>query len=251
MKILLSGYGKMGHEVEAVAVQKGHVICARVDPEAPGANARSFAPESLNGAEVVIEFALPEGIEERVRFYAEQRLPAVIATTGWQNKLDAVRDIVRKAGTGLMYGANFSVGANLFFEIVRKAAALVNHFPDYDVLGYELHHKRKQDSPSGTALTTGKILLEESLRKQNLAVEKLDRAIAPGELHFASVRGGYIPGVHTVLFDSVEDTLEITHTVRSRAGLAVGAVLAAEWIRDKKGVFEFSDYMKAALGGGR
>jgi 4-hydroxy-tetrahydrodipicolinate reductase len=241
----------MGHEVEAAAVQKGHTVCARIDPIAPGADSRGLTAETVIGAETVIEFALPAGIEERIRFYAEHRLPAVIATTGWQDKLAVVRGIVERAGAGLLYGSNFSVGANLFFRIVRQAAALVNHFPEYDTLAYELHHRRKKDSPSGTALAVGHILLDESSRKQKLCTDKLDRAIAPDELHFASVRGGYLPGTHTVLFDSPEDTIEVTHTARNRAGLALGAVLAAEWIRDKKGVFEFSDYMKDAFGGRR
>ena len=251
MKIMLSGYGKMGQEVEAAALQRGHTICSRVDPLAPCADAKTLSPDALRGAGAVIEFALPEGIEERARFYADARLPAVIATTGWQAKLETVRGLVAAAGTGLVYGSNFSVGANLFFEIVRRAAALVNRFPDYDVLAYELHHRRKKDSPSGTALTTGTIVLDESDRKDKLVTERLDRAIAPDELHFASVRGGYIPGTHTVLFDSAEDTIEITHTARSRAGFALGSVLAAEWISGRPGVFEFTEYMKQALTGGR
>jgi 4-hydroxy-tetrahydrodipicolinate reductase len=251
MKIMLSGYGKMGREAEAAAVQRGHTVSERVDPVAAGADYRELAAVRKPSAEAVIEFALPDGIEERVRYYAEHRLPAVIATTNWADKADSVRKIVEAAGTGLVYGSNFSVGANLFFEIVRRAARLVGRFPEYDALAYELHHKRKKDSPSGTALTTGRILLDalgESRGKKKLVTERLDRAIGADEIHFASVRGGYIPGTHTVLFDSAEDTIEITHTARSRAGFAVGSVLAAEWIVGKKGCFEFTDFMSEALG---
>ncbi|MBN2353748.1 MAG: 4-hydroxy-tetrahydrodipicolinate reductase [Spirochaetales bacterium] len=251
MKIMLSGYGKMGRETEAAALRRGHVVAERVDPIADGADFKSLDAVKAPAAEAVIEFALPDGIEERVRWYAAHHIPAVIATTGWSGKVSAVKGIVEKAGAALVHGSNFAVGANLFFEIVRRAAGLVGRFPDYDVLAYELHHKRKKDSPSGTALTIGNLLLEslgEDRGKNKLAVERLDRAIGADEIHFASVRGGYIPGTHTVLFDSAEDTIEITHTVRSRAGLALGAVLAAEWIAGKKGFFEFADFMKETMG---
>jgi 4-hydroxy-tetrahydrodipicolinate reductase len=247
MKIVLAGYGNMGREAEAAAIRRGHTIASRIDPVASGADAKDANAVRDGAADAVIEFALPEGIEERVRAYAERGWPAVIATTGWQDKTAAVKKIVDQAGGALVYGANFSVGANLFFEIVRRAARLVDRFPDYDVLAYELHHKRKKDSPSGTALTTGKILLEESGAKKTLVTEKLDRAIGANELHFASVRGGFIPGIHTVLFDSAEDTIEITHNARNRAGFALGAVMAAEWIKGKKGCFEFPDFMREVL----
>jgi 4-hydroxy-tetrahydrodipicolinate reductase len=252
MKIMLSGYGEMGRHAEAAALQRGHVVSERVDPVAAGAGYKTLDEVRSFSAEAVIEFALPDGIEERVRWYAAHGLPAVIATTGWTVKTAAVKAIVDAAGGALVYGANFSVGANLFFAIVRRAAQLVRLFPGYDALAYELHHKRKKDSPSGTALTTGDILLEElgPGGKKKLVTDKLDRAVGPDELHFASVRGGFIPGTHTVLFDSAEDTIEITHTARNRAGFALGAVLAAEWIAGKKGCFEFTDFMSEVLAKG-
>jgi 4-hydroxy-tetrahydrodipicolinate reductase len=249
MKIMLVGYGKMGHEVEAAAGQRGHTVSVRIDPVMPGADFKDLAAVHAPDAAAVIEFALPEGLEERVRWYAAHQLPAVIATTGWADKTATVKKIVEQAGIGLVYGSNFSVGANLFFAIVRQAARLVSRFPDYDTLAYELHHKRKKDSPSGTALTTGHILLDEFRSKKKIVTEKLDRAIGADELHFAAVRGGYIPGIHTVLFDSVEDTIEITHNARSRSGFALGSVMAAEWIMDKKGAFDFADFMKETLSG--
>jgi 4-hydroxy-tetrahydrodipicolinate reductase len=247
MKIILSGFGKMGREVEAVALQRGHTIAVRIDPVDAGADAKTLSKEIAATGNVVIEFALPLGIEERVTGYCAHKLPAVIATTGWNDKIGAIKTIVEKSGTGLVYGANFSIGANLFFKIVRAAVKLANQFPEYDLLAYELHHKRKKDSPSGTALTTAGIILDESSVKEKLVTERLDRAIAPDELHFASIRGGSIPGIHTVLFDSEADTIEITHNARNRSGLALGAVLAAEWISGKKGIYEFSDFMREKL----
>lgn len=237
----------MGRETEALALARGHIVTSRVDPVAPGADAKALTAAHNKTADVVIEFALPEGIEERIKLYTDLGLNAVIATTGWQDRKAAVQSLVMQSQIGVVYGSNFSVGANVFFEIVRRATRLFNRFPEYDTLAYELHHRRKKDSPSGTALSTADAILSQSLSKDKLVTEKLDRAIAANELHFASVRGGSIPGVHTVLFDSETDTVEITHNARSRGGFALGAVLAAEWICGKKGFFEFSDFMKEKL----
>jgi 4-hydroxy-tetrahydrodipicolinate reductase len=247
MKIMLSGYGKMGREVERIANQKGHKVCSRIDPLAPDADAREFSQETINGADAVIEFALAEGIEERVRFFIDNGIPTVIATTGWQDKREPVLSLVKNSSIGFLYSSNFSVGAHLFFEVVRYASGLFNRFPEFEPLAYELHHRQKKDSPSGTALNIGNILLAGNDRKQKLVTQRLDRPPAEDEIHFASVRGGYSPGIHTVLFDSLAETVEITHNARNRAGMALGAVLAAEWIRDKKGVFEFSDFIQDVL----
>ncbi|HEQ71627.1 MAG TPA: 4-hydroxy-tetrahydrodipicolinate reductase [Spirochaetia bacterium] len=249
MKLILAGYGKMGRETEAAAVKRDHVITARIDPAVKDADASSLTHAAAAKADAVIEFALPEGILDRVRSYAEWKLPAVIATTGWQQHLPEVEAIVRESGIGLVYGANFSVGANIFFDLVRRATRIANLFPEYDVLGYELHHKRKKDSPSGTALSTANIILDESATKTRLVTDRLNAAIRDGELHFTSVRGGYIPGIHTVLFDSETDTVELTHNVRSRSGLALGAVMAAEWIWKRTGCYKFDDFMREKLSG--
>ena len=241
MKLILVGYGKMGREVERIALARGHQIVGRIDPEVKEADAPSLTAQLAKQAEVVIEFALPLGIEERVRSYAENRLKAVIATTGWQDKKGVIAEIVKQYGAGLVYGANFSLGANLFFAIVQQACRLVAHFSEYDVFGYELHHRLKKDSPSGTALTLAETILKEYPSKNKIITDKLERAIAPTELHFASVRGGHIPGTHTVLFDSEADTIELTHRARSRQGFALGSIIAAEWISSQTGLFEFSE----------
>lgn len=231
----------MGREVERIALARGHQIIARIDPEAKEADAATLTPPLAQLAEIVIEFALPHGIEKRVECYAQNKLKAVIATTGWLDKKGLIAEIVERYGAGLVYGSNFSVGANLFFAIVKQAARLVAQFPTYDVLGYELHHRLKKDSPSGTALTLAEAILKEYPAKDKIVTDKLDRAIAPTELHFASVRGGYIPGTHTLLFDSDADTIELTHRARSRQGFALGSLIAAEWISNQTGFFEFSE----------
>jgi 4-hydroxy-tetrahydrodipicolinate reductase len=172
----------------------------------------------------------------------------VSGTTGWYAKLDELRRIVGVSSIGYLYGSNFSIGAHMFFAIAAAAAELASRSPGYDILGYELHHKRKKDSPSGTALTIAKILTTGHDRQKKLVTDRLDRAIAPDELHFASVRGGEFPGTHTVLLDSAFDTIELTHRARSRGGFALGAVRAAEWLAGRKGLFEVNDFIQDILG---
>ncbi len=247
MKAIILGYGKMGREVEAVLSQKKHEVAARIDSIIGEADARTLTQDLAVKADVVIEFALAESIAERILLYTRYNIPAVIATTGWNNQLAQIKKIVQDSSIGVVYGSNFSVGMNIFFELIKEATKIVNRFPEYDMLAYEIHHKRKKDSPSGTAKSIGSLILEEHIQKDTLVTDKLDRAIESNELHFASVRGGYVPGIHTVMFDSAADTIELTHNARNRSGFAVGAVLAAEWIIGKKGFFEFKDIFHQML----
>jgi len=247
MKAIILGYGKMGREVEAVLSQKKHEVAARIDSIIGEADARTLTQDLAVKADVVIEFALAESIAERILLYTRYNIPAVIATTGWNNQLAQIKKIVQDSSIGVVYGSNFSVGMNIFFELIKEATKIVNRFPEYDMLAYEIHHKRKKDSPSGTAKSIASLILEEHIQKDTLVTDKLDRAIESNELHFASVRGGYVPGIHTVMFDSAADTIELTHNARNRSGLAAGAVLAAEWIIGKKGFFEFKDIFHQML----
>jgi 4-hydroxy-tetrahydrodipicolinate reductase len=248
MKALLVGYGSMGREVERVLSERGHGVAARVDPVDPGAEHTSLEGARSVSADVVIEFSVPGAVLPNVRRYAELGLSAVVGTTGWQAHVGDVRQIVESSGIGLLYGSNFSIGAHLFFGIVDEATRRIDSMEQYDISILEIHHKRKKDSPSGTALTVAKTVLGASTRKKKVVTDKLDRAIEPEELHVASVRGGAFPGTHTVLFDSLADTIEITHTARSRGGFALGAVMAAEWIRGKKGLYEVSEFVRALSG---
>jgi 4-hydroxy-tetrahydrodipicolinate reductase len=251
MKAIILGYGKMGREVETVLSKKKHEVAARIDSIMDDADARTLTKELAEKADVVIEFALAQAIEERISLYARYNIPAVIATTGWNNQLAQIKKIVESSRIGVVYGSNFSVGMNIFFQLIKQATNIVNRSPEYDIMAYEIHHKRKKDSPSGTAKTIGSLILEEHEQKKSLVEDKLDRAIEAGELHFASVRGGYGPGIHTVLFDSAADTIELTHNARNRSGMAVGAVIAAEWVIGKKGFFEFKDIFNQILSNGR
>ncbi len=251
MRVAIIGYGSMGREVERVLLQRGHTVAGRVDPVQPGADSASLSESIAKGADAAIEFSHAEAVLGNAGLYARFGLNAVCGTTGWFGKLDELKALVSRAAIGYLYGSNFSVGAHLFFALVAAASELANSCPEYDMLGYEIHHKRKKDSPSGTALTLAKIITAKSNRKKKLVTEKLDRAPAADELHFASVRGGEVPGVHTVLLDSTFDTIEMTHTARSRGGFALGAVRAAEWLAGRRGVFEVNDFIKDILGGGQ
>lgn len=236
----------MGREVEAALKLKGHSVAAIVDPFA--GQESELTAEMAEKADGVIEFSLPDTAIANAEKYAELKLKAVVGTTGWYDELPKVREMIEKAGAAYLYGSNFSIGAHLFFHLVGKAAKLINPFPEYDIMGYEIHHKMKKDSPSGTALTTANRILENNQRKNTLLFDRCDREIQPDELHFASIRGGAVPGVHKVLIDSVADTIEISHTARGRMGFAMGSVLALEWLLNKKtGFYNVDDFINESL----
>jgi 4-hydroxy-tetrahydrodipicolinate reductase len=244
MKIAIVGYGSMGREVERVARTRGHEVSARVDPAQKDADAKALTEEIARASDVAVEFSHAEAVLENARACARLGLSVVGGTTGWYAGLDELKRIVEASTIGYLYGSNFSIGAHLFFALVAAAADLANPCPEYDMMGWEVHHKRKKDSPSGTALTLARIVTGRSERKKRVVTERLDRAPAPDELHFASVRGGEEPGTHTVLLDSTFDTIELTHRARSRGGFALGAVRGAEWLAGKRGVFEVNDFIQ-------
>jgi 4-hydroxy-tetrahydrodipicolinate reductase len=245
MKLALLGYGRMGKEVERVAKLRGHTICAIIDPTpASGASQKELNAECLRNAEVVIDFTLPSSVPGNIKIVSAAKKNMVIGTTGWYDHMTEAKQLVGAAGTGLIYSSNFSIGVNVFYRIVEAAARLINKVPEYDVFGYELHHNQKVDSPSGTAKNLAEILLKNITRKKQLQFDKIDgRKISPEELQFASIRAGSIPGTHVAGFDSEADTIELKHTARSRAGFALGAVMAAEWLDGKKGFFTMNDFM--------
>jgi len=244
MNVLIMGYGKMGHEMEAVLRERGHRIVARID-EKPGLGDATIPTEKhLTEAEVAIEFSQPPAVVPNAKLYAKAKIPAVVGTTGWKASEEEVKRIVLDAGIAYLRASNFSIGAHLFFALAEEAARMIQSLPQYDVLLYEIHHNQKKDSPSGTALTAADRILHALPRKKRIVTEKLDRKIEPDELHVASVRGGAVPGIHTVLLDSEADTIEITHSARSRKGFALGAVLAAEWIIGKKGFLSVEAFIK-------
>ena len=217
MRIALLGYGKMGRMVEQAAVRAGFEIACVIDPLAGSRG-------ELSDAEVCVDFSQPDAVIQNIATSATARLPIVVGTTGWYDRVDEAKKLIDQSGVGLVYGSNFSVGVNLMFKIVSRAAELFKRFPSYDPFIQEAHHKFKKDAPSGTAIFLERIVDGEYGRSTPTA----------------STRAGYMPGSHTVGFDSEADTLVISHTARSREGFADGAVIAAQWIRNKKGFYEFS-----------
>jgi 4-hydroxy-tetrahydrodipicolinate reductase len=239
MNIGIIGYGKMGHLIETHAAARGHRVAVIIDPFVPpGTENPSGAPvyqaiagaEALNEADAAIEFTRPDTAPANMSALIERRIPTVTGTTGWLDKLEEIRRAVESAGTSLVWASNFSLGVNLFYRIAAYAARLMDPFPEYDVGGWEAHHNKKADSPSGTAKTLVERVLAQITRKTTPVWDTPEGPPKPEELHYPSLRVGSLPGIHTLIFDSPADTIEITHTARSREGFASGALRAAEWL---------------------
>ena len=259
MNIAIIGYGQMGKMLEQKALAQGHTVVAIVDPFASDAKPLCAAPlfpsitqaGDLCGAEVALEFTQPDTAFANIKALAEKKIPMVVGSTGWYDRLDEARQAVESAGTALIWASNFSLGVYLFNRIAWYAAQLFDSFPEYDIGGFEAHHNKKLDSPSGTAKTLVNGVLARVGRKDTAVWETLDRSPQPGELHYPSLRLGSMPGIHSLLFDSPADTIEITHTARNREGLAYGALRAAQWLagpatdgKGRKGFFTVEDMLK-------
>lgn len=245
-KLCIIGYGKMGRIIEGMADQNGFEVVSRIDPMAPEAYP-SISLENLKGADVCVEFSHPASVLDNIRAIAPLQVPVVVGTTGWNAALEEVRSLVEQHSSALLHGANFSIGMNIFNRIVAYASELYDKFPAYDVWGVEMHHNQKADSPSGTAIQLAETVLANSSHKTKPIYSMLDRRIQPDELHFASVRGGKIPGRHIIGFDSEEDSITLEHSARSRACFAAGALQAANWIIGKQGLFTFNEMMQSIL----
>jgi len=236
MHIALIGYGKMGKEIERLATERGWNVDLRIDIDTPPVTA-----EQRKQVDVAIHYANAKTVVEDLLPWMEAKKPIVVGTTGWQDKLEEIRNLVNKHQIGLIYSSNFSLGVNIFFQLVKFASQLIDRFPDYDVYIHEIHHKNKVDSPSGTALSMAKIVLENIKRKKELLTETCHGKIKPEQLHVSSTRSGAVVGTHILAFDSLSDTIELKHSAKDRSGFATGTLLAAEWILNKKGLFTMDD----------
>jgi 4-hydroxy-tetrahydrodipicolinate reductase len=232
MKLALLGYGKMGKLVEAIALREGWEVGPKLDI-ADNAEGSGITQDSMAGVDVAIDFSQPEAVLANAEAAARLGINLVIGTTGWANQKNKIEQIVRDTGIGLVYGANFSLGVNLFFEIVSHAARLLGMVPQYDAYMSEEHHRAKKDAPSGTALNLLDVM-RPHLTNPNLSI--------------ASIRAGSIPGTHTIGFDSEADTIVLEHRARSRQGFAEGAFLAARWIAGKKGYYDFRQVFREIVG---
>ncbi len=236
MKIALIGYGKMGKTIEEIAVSGGHTIVLKVSID----NLEDNTVERIREADVAIEFTGPESAFDNIIRCLDAGVPVVSGSTGWLSKLEEARQYCVRKNGAFLYASNFSIGVNIFFELNKRLAALMAPHPEYEPRITEIHHTEKRDSPSGTAITLAEQLLEKIQRKKewvNHISDNLD------ELEILSERVDPAPGIHTIEYNSAIDTITITHTAHSRRGFAAGAVLAAEFIASKKGLFRMSDVL--------
>ena len=236
MHIALIGYGKMGKAIEEIAVQRGHDIVLKIDVN----NLQDFTKEKLSAANVAIEFTSPHTAYENVKKVLSCDVPLVCGSTGWVEKLEEMKKLNAERKGSFIYASNYSVGVNIFFDINKRLAELMNAHTDYEVQVKEIHHTAKKDAPSGTAITIADQILENIKRKKNWINELSEN---PNELEIISDRIDPAPGTHIVKYSSAVDDIEITHTAHNRTGFALGAVLAAEYIHDKKGFFTMKDVL--------
>lgn len=247
MKIAIVGLGKMGLAIKNIVLDRGHEVVT-IDPNNPNADYKEICEESLNGVSAGIEFTAPSVVRENINLFNKYKVNLVVGTTGWYDDINDVKQSVEQSDNGLIYASNFSIGVNVFFKIVSESAKIVNKFEDFDISGIEVHHNKKVDSPSGTAITTANLLLDNIERKTKATYEMIDRQIKPNEVHFASLRAGSVPGSHEVIYDSPAESISVKVAARNREGYALGSVIAAEWISNKKGFFSFEQVIDEILG---
>ena len=232
MKIALVGYGKMGHMIEQCALRDGHEVVATIDPFAADASVKVPAGDAdavaravkSSGAEGIIEFTHPTSVIGNVKALLPLGLPLVVGTTGWNDKYEEIAAYAKEVGGTVMTAGNFSIGVNMFYKIVEEAAKIMAEYKDYDVATWEAHHNQKADSPSGTALEVARRVMVGYKNKTEIVTDAFHERPQANQLHVSSTRCGNIPGTHKVFFDGTADTIELTHTARSREGFAVGAV---------------------------
>lgn len=236
MNIALIGYGKMGKAIEEVAIKKGHTISLVIDLH----NANDLTKENLQKADVAIEFTTPENAAANILKCINANVPIVCGTTGWLDRLDEIKETCLQKDSAFLYASNFSVGVNIFFELNKKLAELMKH-QQYDVSIEETHHTQKKDAPSGTAITLAEEILKINDTKKSWINDTSNNEI---ELNIISKRIDPAAGTHVVKYTSEVDDIEIIHTAHNRKGFAAGAVLAAEFIKNKKGVFGMKDVLR-------
>jgi 4-hydroxy-tetrahydrodipicolinate reductase len=236
MNIALIGYGKMGKAIHEIAKERGHEAVLIIDAD----NLHDLTPENIKKADVVIEFTSPHTAFKNVTFCLQQSVPVVCGSTGWLEKLDEAKAIAEAARTGLIVASNFSVGVNIFFEVNKRLAQLMAPQNNYEVTLKEIHHTAKKDAPSGTAISLAEQVLEQLGRKEKWVNET---STHPGDLSIISERIDPAPGTHHVKYSSAIDDIEIIHTAHNRTGFALGAVLAAEFLKDKTGFFGMKEVL--------
>ena len=253
MNAAIIGYGKMGREIERLLVERGHGVGLIVDAD----NRGDLDAAHLRGIDVALEFTTPATAYDNIRACIDAGTPVVSGTTGWTDRLDELKTRCKERGGAFFYASNYSLGVNLLFRLNRQLAEMVGRVGGYDVRIEEVHHTQKKDAPSGTAITLAEGIVENLAGKQgwvNLApgiehaANRIERSgEAPADrIEIRSVREGAVPGIHTVTYESEDDVLEIRHTIKNRRTLALGAVVAAEFLCGKQGVYSMDDLLRNA-----
>ncbi|BAV94292.1 4-hydroxy-tetrahydrodipicolinate reductase [Ichthyobacterium seriolicida] len=232
MNIALLGYGKMGKAIEKTAVEKGYKIVARIEKKQSNIN--------FNNADIAIEFSTPSGAFENIKQCIENKIPVISGTTGWLDNYPQIVELCTKHEGTFLYSSNFSIGVNIFFEIIKKTSKIMSKFKNYSVGIEEIHHTEKKDSPSGTAIK----IAEEIINQTDKTRWILNHSQRPEDIPIVAKRVDNTTGTHTVLYKSDIDDIEIKHTAHSREGFVMGVMLASEWILGKKGVFSFRDILE-------
>lgn len=237
MNIVLMGYGKMGKVIEKVAQSRGHNIVARIDVD----NRQEFESLSASQIDAVIEFSHPSSAFQNVKSCLEKGVPVVCGTTGWLEQKPEIEAIATQKGGAFFWSSNYSIGVNLFFELNKKLAQLMSPQKQYSVSTTEIHHTEKKDSPSGTAITLAEGIIQNNINKNKWINNEIP---TDNEVAIWSAREGKVPGTHIVKYISEIDQIEISHVAHGREGFALGAVIAAEWIVGKKGVFGMKELLE-------
>ncbi|MDO4755915.1 MAG: 4-hydroxy-tetrahydrodipicolinate reductase [Parabacteroides sp.] len=237
MKIALIGYGKMGKTIEQIALSRGHEIVSIIDINNPD----DIYSDNFKSADVAIEFTTPATAFDNYMKSFAAGVPVVSGTTGWLNRIGEVKEMCEKEGKTFFYASNFSIGVNIFFALNKHLAKIMNQFPAYDVKMMETHHIHKLDAPSGTAITLAEGVLENIERKDRWTLETAEKE---SDLPIHAIREGEVPGIHEITYESDVDTIVIKHDAKSRAGFALGAVIAAEFTAGKKGFLGMDDMLK-------
>lgn len=236
MKVALIGYGKMGHEIERILLERGHSVPLIIDID----NAGDLNAGNLENIDVAIEFSTPSTAFGNIKKCLQAGTPVVCGTTAWLDRYDEAVALCQEKNGAFFYASNYSIGVNVFFKINQELARLMNRFAEYDVTIEEVHHTQKKDAPSGTAITLAEGILEELERKDKWIC---GTTTVPGELEIGAIRRSIVPGIHTVTYESPNDVITIDHALKNRIGLAAGAVAAAEFLCGKKGIYTMDDLM--------
>jgi 4-hydroxy-tetrahydrodipicolinate reductase len=237
VKIAILGYGKMGKEVEKIALARKHEVVLKIDIN----NLKEFTLSNLQNADVAIDFSFPDSAYSNIIKCFDANIPIVSGTTGWLDKFDEVISICKSKQKSFFYASNYSIGVNIFFHLNKQLAQLMDKMPDYDVSIEETHHVHKLDAPSGTAISLAKGILEHIIRKKEW---KLNTSGEKETINITAIREDEVPGTHVITYESDVDSIEIKHSAKSRKGLAFGAVLAAEYLIGKKGYHTMDDLLK-------